>query len=96
MDIFFWYFLPQVTCDLGSSSEKDLADEIIEYLGDWQDVSFESDAKKAVQFDADEETDDDERNMFMNVYSSKNLEKSKGDNLFKRDKYKSWICKFYS
>ena len=37
---------------------------------------FESEAKKAKQFDADEESDD-ERNMFMEVYSSKNLKKSK-------------------
>ena len=55
---------------------KYLADEIIEDLGYWQDISFESEAKKAKQFDADEESDD-ERNMFMKVYSSKNLKKSK-------------------
>ena len=53
---------------------KYLADEIIEDLGYWQDISFESEAKKAKQFD---EESDDERNMFMEVYSSKNLKKSK-------------------
>jgi hypothetical protein len=55
---------------------KDLADELIEDSEDWQDVLFEQEAKKAIQLDADEETDD-ERNMFMEVYSSKNLKKSK-------------------
>ena len=55
---------------------KYLADEIIEDLGYWQDISFESEAKKAKQFDAYEETDD-ERKMFMEVYSSKNLKMSK-------------------
>ena len=72
------------TGGLASSGEKDLADELIEDPEDWQDVSFESESKKATLFDADEETDadadeerDDERNMFMKVYSSKNLKISK-------------------
>ena len=64
------------TGGLGPSGDKDLAVELFEDPEDWHDVSFESEAKKALKLDADKETDD-ERNMFMEVYSSKNLKKSK-------------------
>ena len=40
------------TGGLGSISDKDLAEELIEDLGDWHDVSLESEAKKAIQLDA--------------------------------------------